>query len=386
MLAGFSGIDSLVVPSSDKSFMSQLLSMPAVTFEELSRATWLLGSILNIDYNDNTNRNSRKLIQSLLRCVNNFFLAKILPIEKSTARDGDYRVHLLRLMSGLEKLGVTWDIISEKEFGSSYLDLLNVSLISDDKVSNTTADVFEQSREVATILWTLGRMGFDINNTSHIGSFGCAKKVILEQVWQIFLSECGLKGQTVTMTLKGLSKMGYSWTDFEDTPKPINKDIVNNDDISNDSGDQKGQIQALQVSSLASVILSVCMSGSVELELTELVVVIQALAFMKVSWNWLAPKFQFYLLSVFAEHLNELSTKDFSLLVRSLGYLGYEDSCLAATASDKQSVDENDTSFAKRIEEGIVKYLIKFGQKFNYFDIECTLQGLNTIKVSLYAK
>lgn len=376
--------------SSDKSFIHNPPSVSTIAFEELSKATWLLGSILNIDYADNVNRNSRKLIQSLLKCLNTFFLANVSPVNKSTAiqRDGIYRVYLLRLMSGLEKLGLTWDIVSENEFCLLYLELLNAGVISDDTVSSNVdifahSNEYEQSREVASILWTLGRMDFDINNTSHSSNAGHVKEIILDMVWRIFLSSERLKGQTVAMVLKGLSKMGYRWIDFEDAHKPVNSDIIRNNHIGNDLDQKAVSIQTVPISSLASLILSVCLSGDVELEVSELVVVVQALAFMNVSWRHFTSKFQQYVLSVFAERLNELSTKDFSLLVRSLGNLGYDDSCVASTATvEVPSIDGDDAPLAKRMEEGIAKYLLKFGHKFNYFDIECTLQGLNAIKVS----
>jgi hypothetical protein len=264
-------------------------------------------------------------------------------------------------MSGLEKLGLEWDSLlfqSSSALTTQYLDLLNSAATTthvrthrsyDANNSFTHTSQREQSRELASILWTLGRMKFDINNQTHTllinthtnhelmvnpynqrtmklpttittttTTVPCLsksmKEKILEKVVQVFLIDNRLLGQTVSMILKGLSKIGYTCQDFTSTSIDLDKEsniltitfVLENENMTSVRVLKTAEVESVVALSimrggpshahtlaidtenchrckLSDIMFTTFLSESTELSPSELVTVLQALAFMQVS-------------------------------------------------------------------------------------------------------
>ena len=240
-----------------------------------------MSSILNLHYTEKSSHSLRQLIDTIVFIINDFLKCYETTTATATSdsnhhgdvdgsrltKDSMYRVHLLRLMAGLDKLGLDWSLISQLQssvipstssLSMQYLDLFDSSFhlrSSHNSNSNSNKALYvhpsaaEQVRELTSMMWCLGRMKFDINNQTHKdrdrdiygGSSSnrwnksdALKNKILEKVVSMLIittqysttttptptaynNNNKLKGQSVAMVLKGLSKVGVTWTDFTNT-------------------------------------------------------------------------------------------------------------------------------------------------------------------------
>jgi len=177
-------------------------SASSLSFQDISNCFWNLG-LIGFKVNILTNQSS---VDSVLSSVRSSIVSLEEEEEKGEEEreedEVDEQRHLsmlppshslLRLVGGLEKVGICWNIFPF-ELQQRYLGTLNTKMTDE-----------ALGREVATLVWTLGRLGASLSDLPQEDQVTLWRRIYLVTL------ASSLTSQGLSMLTNGLSKLGARW-------------------------------------------------------------------------------------------------------------------------------------------------------------------------------